>query len=94
MKIYNLAEELEKERQKNKELEKENKKLKEQIEYLKKDGYLNQIKYERDLNENINKELGDRIDKAIDILEKDENKEPIEVILNNVGKALDILKGE
>lgn len=39
------------------------------------------------------KELQEKIDKAIYIIEKDENKEPIEVILNNVGKALDILKG-
>lgn len=39
------------------ELEKENKKLKEQIEYLKKDKYLHQIKFERDVYKNINKEL-------------------------------------
>ena len=39
------------------ELEKENKKLKEQIEYLKKDKYLNQIIYERDIYKSINKEL-------------------------------------
>lgn len=39
-------------------------------------------------------DLEDTIDEAIEILEKDENKEPIEAILNNVGKALDILKGE
>ena len=39
------------------ELEKENKKLKEQIEYLKKDKYLNQIIYERDVYKSINKEL-------------------------------------
>lgn len=41
-----------------------------------------------------NKELEERIESAINILEKDENKEPIEIILNNVGKALDILKGK
>ena len=42
----------------------------------------------------VAQERFDRIQKAIEILEKDENKEPIEVILNNVGKALDILKGD
>ena len=41
----------------------------------------------------LNEEKARRINSAINILEKDENKEPIEVILNNVGKALDILKG-
>ena len=45
------------------ELEKENKKLKEQIEYLKKDKYLNQIIYERDVYKSINKELEKLCDK-------------------------------
>ena len=38
--------------------------------------------------------LQDRIDKAIQTIEKNENKAPIEVILNDIGEALDILKGK
>ena len=35
-----------------------------------------------------------RIDIAIEIIERNENKAPIEVILNDIGLALKVLKGE
>jgi hypothetical protein len=38
--------------------------------------------------------LAKRIDKAIEIIEKSKNKAPIEVILNDISKALKVLKGE
>lgn len=91
MQIFDIVEELEKERKKNIELQelcdkyeeehkttfeiwqkdiKENKKLKQKIEYLKNNEYLNQVKWERDLNENIVTDLTNIIDKAINYIEK------------------------
>lgn len=51
------------------------------------------LRAELELYKDNEEYLNNKIDKAINILEKDENKEPTEVILNNIGKALDILKG-
>ncbi len=38
--------------------------------------------------------LQKRIDRAIEIIEQNENKAPIEVVLNDIGLALKVLKGE
>lgn len=75
MRVFNLAEELEKERKKNKELEKKLKLAKEQDLYgikivVNKEQY---EAYKGTLQEQI-EELQDKIDKAIDILEKRINK--------------------
>ena len=91
MQIFDIVEELEKERKKNKELEelcdkyeeehkttfkiwqkdiKENQKLKQQLEYLKNNEYLNQVKWERDYNEKLVEDLNNRIDKVIEYLEE------------------------
>lgn len=40
-----------------------------------------------------NKYLKEQIQKAIDTIEQNENKAPMEVILNDIGEALKILKG-
>lgn len=67
------------------ELEKENKKLKEQIEYLKKDKYLNQIKYERDVYKSINKELEELCNKY-----EEEHKTTFEEWKRDINKITEI----
>lgn len=99
MKIFDIVEELEKERKKNKELEKQLKCKKEFTKYLPKDTefiILTKPDYDRQQEELQDKvfELQERIDKAIQTIEKNENKAPIEVILNDIGEALNILKGD
>ena len=47
------------------ELQEENERLKKQLEYLRTDEYLNQVKWERNFNETMNKELNTRIEKAV-----------------------------
>ena len=59
---YKLQEEYE-------QLEQENKQLKEQLEYLRSNEYLNQVKWERNFNEELVKDLQTKIDKAIDMLD-------------------------
>ena len=49
-------------------LQQKNKQLKEQIEYLRSNEYLNQVKWERNFNEELVKELQQRIDKAIEYI--------------------------
>ena len=56
---------------KNDELQQENKQLKEQLEYLRSNEYLNQVKWERNFNEELVKDLQQRIDKAINYIKKD-----------------------
>lgn len=99
MKIFDIVEELEKERKKNKELEKQLKCKKEFTKYLPKDTefiILTKPDYDRQQEELQDKvfELQERIDKAIQTIEKNENKAPVEVILNDIGEALNILKGD
>ena len=47
----------------------------------------------KNANEIISKMQRYKINRAIEILERHENKAPIEVILNDIGKALYVLKG-
>lgn len=49
-------------------LQQENKQLKEQLEYLRSNEYLNQVKCERTFNEELVKDLQQRIDKAIEYI--------------------------
>lgn len=42
----------------------------------------------------IVKEQQEIINKTIEIIERNENKAPIEVILNDIGEALKVLKGD
>lgn len=49
----------------NNNLQEENKKLKEQLEYLRSNEYLNQVKWERNFNEDLVKKLQKELDKAI-----------------------------
>lgn len=51
-------------------LQQENKQLKEQLEYLRSNEYLNQVKWERDFNEKLVNDLKEKIDKANEILSK------------------------
>ena len=51
-------------------LQQENKQLKEQLEYLRSNEYLNQVKWGRNFNEELVKDLQQRIDKANEILSK------------------------
>lgn len=67
------------------ELERENKKLKEQIEYLKKDKYLNQIIYERDVYKSINKELEELCNKY-----EEEHKTTFEEWIRDIKKTNEI----
>ena len=53
-----------------KQLEEENKQLKEQLEYLRSNEYLNQVKWERNFNEDLVKELQQRINEALEFYEK------------------------
>lgn len=46
------------------------------------------------LLEEDKKILTKRMNKAIEIIERNENKAPIEVVLNDIGLALKVLKGE
>lgn len=97
--IFDIVEELEKERKKNKELEKQLKCKKEYTKYLPEDVefvLLTRPDYDRHQEELQDKvfELQERIDKAIQTIEKNENKAPVEVILNDIGEALNILKGD
>ena len=91
MKIFNLAEELEKERKKNKELEEENIMLEKQ----------------RNRENNAVKELKNRIDKSIEYIEKDLLKNKIENVnwdfdevyfsdlpVERIEPLIEILKGD
>lgn len=49
-------------------LQQENERLEKQLEYLRTDEYLNQVKWERNFNETMNKELKSRIEKAVEYL--------------------------
>lgn len=51
-------------------LQEENKQLKEQLEYLRSNEYLNQVKWERNFNEELVKDLQQRIDKAIEYIKE------------------------
>ena len=51
-------------------LQEENKQLKEQLEYLRSNEYLNQVKWERTFNEELVKDLQQRIDKAIEYIKE------------------------
>ena len=87
-------------------LQEENKQLKEQLKYLRKNQYLNQVKWERNINEYLVKELELRIDKAIEYIEENKNKTiapygdnedyDYEVCLfeDDIKELLDILRGE
>lgn len=44
--------------------------LKEQLEYLRSNEYLNQVKWERNFNEELVKDLQQKIDKAIEYIEQ------------------------
>lgn len=80
-------------------LQEENKQLKEQLEYLRKNQYLNQVKWERNYNEDLVKGLQQRINKAIEYLERYNidfknckfGEAPIS--LRELGDLLDILRG-
>ncbi len=54
-------------------LQQENERLKKQLEYLRTDEYLNQVKWERNFNETMNKELNLRIEKAVEYLKSKED---------------------
>ena len=49
-------------------LQQENKQLNKQLEYLRSNEYLNQVKWERNFNEELVKGLQQRIDKAIEYI--------------------------
>lgn len=49
-------------------VERDNRQLKQQLEYLRSNEYLNQVKWERTFNEELVKDLQQRIDKANEIL--------------------------
>lgn len=85
MKIFNLAEELEKERKKNKELKKEIKALENQLDFI------------AEQNKYIDK-LEKRINKAIEYIE---NKQKLNIMFGNITlskdsqkELLNILKGD
>ena len=78
MKVFNLAEELEKERKKNKELEEEIKKYKKQ--YI--------------IEAGTNHILTERIDKAIEYIEKKYYKKVYKTKGTSINGLLNILKGE
>ena len=70
--------------------------LKEQLEYLKNNEYLNQVKWERKFNEELVKYLQQKIDKAIEYIKKSmNNPQPFYHYLygNNDGEVenLDVL---
>ena len=50
-------------------LQQENNQLKEQLEYLRSNEYLIQVKWERNFNEELVKDLQTKIDKALDMLD-------------------------
>ena len=74
-------------------LQEENKKLKEQLEYLRSNEYLNQVKWERNFNEDLVKELQQRIDKLIEIIELTIELDMV-TTAKGLSKILNILKGE
>lgn len=82
-----------------KELQQENERLKKQLEYLRTDEYLNQVKWERNFNETMNKELNLRIEKAVEYIKKcqlgvDSMDRPVMLANEDEGKILlDILNG-
>jgi len=81
-------------------LQEENKQLKEQLEYLRKNQYLNQVKWERNINEYLVKELELRIDKAIEYIETNKEKQysldyyEYGLYKEEINELLDILRGE
>lgn len=56
-------------KRKNKEI----KSLKEQLEYLRSNEYLNQVKWERDSNEKVNDDLTTEIQKALKEMKNEQN---------------------
>lgn len=79
-------------------------KLKRQLEYLKSGEYLKQVIWERDFNEKVVKDLQDRIDKAIEYIEKSKLNQLDTYCkylhidfdtgkIENLDELLDILKG-
>ena len=90
MRIFNLAEELEKERKKNKELEEENKKLNNVIY---KDYVVKDLENKNKWLKNDNKVYKSRIDKTIDLLEYGKKASYLvtDIFINDL---IEILKGE
>lgn len=82
-------------------LQEENKQLKEQLKYLRKNQYLNQVKWERDFNEYLVKELKTKLDKAIEYLKDNACYENTiselfcdDLNYDNCMELLNILRGE
>lgn len=68
--------------------------LKEQLEYLRSNEYLNQVKWERTFNEELVKELQERIDKAKEYIKENiDNTGWLEIGSNCVKELLEILEG-
>ena len=65
--------------------------LKKELEYLKSNEYLNQVKWERDFNENLVKELQQRIDKAIEYIKSHTNNCMFELRIEEIEELLTIL---
>lgn len=97
MQIFNIVEELEKERIKNKELEEENKKLNNVIykDYIVKDLENKNYWLKNDIEV-----YKSRINKAIEYIKKEEkanpdsNRKDVGLILMNYKRVIDILKGD
>lgn len=51
-------------------LQQENQQLKEQVDYLKSGEYLNQVKWERDMLENVNQQLGEELKQRDEVIEE------------------------
>ena len=72
------------------DLQQENKQLKEQLEYLRSNEYLNQVKWERTFNEELVKDLQQKIDKAIEYIKlgKTFDNEVIRKVVNKIQNDL------
>lgn len=88
-----ILEQLDELEEKDKEIES----LKKQLEYLRSNEYLKQVKWERDFNEKLNDDLKKRINKAIEYI-KQYNLEGVKINSDYwydcLIELLEILKGD
>ena len=104
--IKEMDKRLDEREQEIEKLQQENKQLKEQLEYLRSNEYLNQVKWERNFNEELvkdlqqeNKQLKEQLENKIDLYEDtisyqlgfDKGKEYMQQRIDNVNKYIDDL---